>query len=94
MCDICILPCAGCNCRIMIHIGDYCTGRENVHPYCPRCTKKLKKNNPELIKQAKKVFIDNVSCPGPNCSVPGGKKGQEVIILCDDPKAYSIHLNE
>ena len=90
MCDCYTGKCKTCGCQISLHIADFCTERENVHPYCHRCTKKLKKSG---IPEAAQVFYDTISKSGEYGEVEGGKKGAEIIILCDDPKAYGIHLN-
>lgn len=90
MCDCYEHPCEMCGCEISIHIADFCTDRENVHPYCTRCTRKLVRAG---IPEGKKVFEDTVIMSGKYGPVPGARKGQKVIILCDDPKAYGIHLN-
>jgi hypothetical protein len=90
MCDCYCHKCEGCGCDISIHIADFCTPRENIHPYCPRCTKKLKKQG---IPKSAQMFTDTVTTSGKYSEVEGGKKGQEVIILCDDPDAYGVSLN-
>lgn len=73
-----------------IHISDFCTMREYVHPYCDQCTRKL---DSKVIHQSAQVFRDTVSRGGQYSDVAKGKKGAEVVILCDDPNAYGIHLN-
>jgi len=90
MCDCYVHKCEGCGCDISMHIADFCTERKNVHPYCPRCTRKLLKQG---IPEGKKQFKDTVTVSGKYSEVAGGRKGQEVIILCDDPNAYGISLN-
>lgn len=87
MCDCYTAKCEMCGCNIQIHIADFCTERENVHPHCHRCTRKIKKAG---IPKAAQTIYEKI---GRIAQVDGGKKGQEVIILCDDPKAYGIHLN-
>lgn len=87
MCDCYTAKCGGCGCSISMHIGDFCTSRQNVHPYCPRCTRKLKKNG---IPKAAQIFEDTID---DKYQVDGGRKGQKVIILCDDPDAYGVYLN-
>ncbi len=97
MCDCYTTGCVGCNCEMDIHIGDFCTERKNVHPYCPECTKELirsrtldcRKGHP----QNKKIFVEILGFGGRDSGVRGGRKGQIVIILCDDMNAYGIHLN-
>lgn len=88
MCDCYGHECAGgCGRLISMHISDYCTERENVHPYCPTCTRKLSKKK---IAAAVRVFWDNVEDNG---QVDRAHKGSKVVILCDDPEAYGVHLN-
>lgn len=90
MCDCYTDKCETCGCKMAIHIADDCTDRKNIHPYCPRCTKKLKKAG---IPEGVKVFEDDVVRFGKYGQVDGGKKGDTVIILCDDPEAYGVELN-
>ena len=90
MCDCYTAKCEMCGCDIQMHIADYCTERENVHPYCHRCTKKLIKAG---IPKVAQTFCELIGRTGEYGQIKGGRKGQEVIILCDDPKAYGIHLN-
>ena len=85
MCDCYSAKCEGCGCNMSIHIADFCTPREKVHPYCPRCTRKFKGKYPKG-----KVFEDEVTYPR---EVEGSKRGQKVVIICDDKKAYGIALN-
>ena len=91
MCDCYTTGCEGCGCEMDIHIADFCTKRKNVHPYCPRCTRKLVKKG--LSKISKRVFRELLTCGGKYSGVQGGRKGQLVIIVCDDHKAYGICLN-
>ena len=90
MCDCYTAKCETCGCSMAIHIADYCTGRENVHPYCDRCTPKLKKKG---IPKGMYVHTDRIGRIGEHGQVEGGKRGAAVVILCDDPEAYGIHLN-
>lgn len=91
MCDCYTAKCEGCGCEMEIHIADFCTARENVHPYCTRCTKKWRKRK-EIPSGL--VFVDKVSRQEPNCvQVKGAKIGENVVILCDDLRAYGVHLN-
>ena len=87
MCDCYTHKCEGCGNDISIHIGDFCTERENVHPYCPKCTRKL---SIKKIRAAKKVFYDTVS---DNYQISRAHRGSKVIIFCDDEAAYDISLN-
>ena len=89
MCDCYSDFCDGCGCDMSIHIADFCTERENIHPFCNRCTRIIKKQK-DRIKKSAKVFKDTITLSD---QVPGGKMGEEVIILCDDPTAYGVHLN-
>ena len=93
MCDCYIHKCEMCGCGISMHIANNCTARENVHPYCTRCTRKLKKHESHKITNAVRVFVDFVRGRGREAEVEGARPGQEVIILCDDEKAYGISLN-
>ena len=85
MCDIWNAHCTICKCDMMIHIADFCTKRKNVHPYCPKCIGNIN-------KRTAKVFADTITVDD-NFQVDGGKLGEKVLILCDDPTAYGIHLN-
>ena len=89
MCDIYTRKCETCDKEIDIHIADYCTKRVNVHPYCPPCAKKLWKKGFEFAS----MFEDTLESGGKFCGVQGGRKGQKVLFVCDDPLAYGIHLN-
>ena len=92
MCDCYSGKCEKCGCKMEIHIADFCTPRENVHPYCTRCTRKIKKKGIPLKTQ--KVFEDVVTRVTSNIEqVEGGHIGDPVIFLCDDPRAYGIGLN-
>ena len=97
MCDCYTTECAACDCEMDIHIGDFCTGRENIHPYCPKCTKEMIKVRALSVgkgqKQKDRIFVEVLECGGRLSGVQGGRKGQIVIILCDDMGAYGIHLN-
>ncbi len=91
MCDCYTAKCNGCGRKMAMHIADYCTPRKNVHPYCPECTNKL--THEEIMKSAC-FFEDVITSEGEEYGqVDGGKTGETVFILCDDPKAYGIHLN-
>lgn len=110
MCDCYTAKCAGgCEANIEMHIADFCTARENVHPYCISCTRKLAKLHkkgkgkhrrwPKEI-DGQKVFVDKEAAwvtEGGETFVATNfslkKKHQEVVILCDDHKAHGISLN-
>lgn len=92
MCDTYVAPCAGgCRREISIHIADFCTSRDKVHAYCPRCSHKI---SPETLRAAKKVFTERITRKD---QVTPGKirddLGRGCIILCDDEEAYGITLN-
>ena len=76
-----------CKCDIEIHIADFCTKKENVHPYCNRCTRKLVK------PIAAKIFRDKITSLDQIEGIKSKHIGQEVIILCDDASAYGVYLN-
>lgn len=88
MCDCYTDKCINCEREIQIHIADYCTPRENVRVYCPKCIDKLRTG---VI--GSKVFVDRVSRGGKWGQGEGLRKGQLVIIICNDPGAYGINLN-
>ncbi len=48
MCDIYTGHCEGCSCDMEMHIGDFSVERDTIHPYCPRCTKKVAKENKHI----------------------------------------------
>lgn len=87
MCDCYTGKCETCGCDIAIHIADFCTGRENAFPYCPRCTRKIIKQG---LPTQMRVFKEDISRED---QVAGRKIGQEVVILCNDFNAYGVHLN-
>ena len=94
MCDCYVTKCSGCRCEISIHVADFCTARENVHPYCPDCTKKL---TIEDILNYQRVFMDEgILDDGCWCmdmeEIKDPVRGK-VFFLCTDPDAYGIHLN-
>lgn len=92
MCDCYTTKCETCGCSISIHIADFCTDRENVHPYCPECTLQIiNKGIPSDLK----VFRDTIEDDRDDypLQVENGEKGEDDIILCDDLNAYGIHLN-
>jgi hypothetical protein len=70
-----------------LHIADFCTKRENVLPYCNRCSRKLK--NPK----APKIFKDKIRMLEQVEGTKAKHIGQEVIILCKDKNAHGISLN-
>ena len=47
MCDCYNHKCETEDCEktISMHIGDFCTDRENVHVYCDKCSEKIFKTN-------------------------------------------------
>jgi len=102
MCDCYAGKCEMCGHLISLHVADFCTERENVHPYCISCTRKMAKKHkkgkkgewPETIN-GQKVFVDNTAKKRQENREPilTGNGDREVIILCDDHKAYGIHLN-
>jgi hypothetical protein len=87
MCDCYLHKCEGCGKDISIHISDFCTERENVHPYCPVCTRTLSKKK---IRAAVKVFEDKIT---DHYQVKRSRIGSRVVILCDDEAAYDVSLN-
>ena len=87
MCDCYTEKCAICGCNISIHIADYCTSRDNITAYCHRCTRKIKKKG---IPKVAQVILEKI---GHRRQVEGAKIGEEVLILCNDSKAYGIYLN-
>ena len=90
MCDVYTRKCETCERDISVHIADFCTKRENVHPYCPPCARKLKKGG---IPSTVKMFEEILTNSGKWCGVQGGRKGQKVIFLCDDKDAHGVGLN-
>lgn len=92
MCDTYIAPCeGGCRREINIHIADFCTSRDKVHAYCPRCSKKIPT---DVFLKAAQVFTSRITRRGQ--VTPGSIRkdvGTECLILCDDPGAYGIELN-
>lgn len=103
MCDTYWTTCTTCTCELPMHIGDWSTERENVRPYCPKCSEKLAEelgldlvkikvaeHRPRKIKE-RLVFISKV--PREAVGYPGLKRGQKVIIVCTDETAYDVHLN-
>lgn len=94
MCDCYIGTCHDCGCEISIHIADFCTDRSKVHPFCPKCTDRLDKN--EILKYPV-VFTDKgVKDDGCWCMKiedNDKRKLKRVVFLCDDEDAYGIHLN-
>lgn len=87
MCDCYTAKCEGCGCKMSLHIADWCTKRENVHPYCNRCSRKLQ--NPEATKVFRDTIRDLKQIEGTKVK----HIGQEIIILCDDKNAHGIYLN-
>ena len=87
MCDCYTAKCELCGCKISLHIADFCTKRENVHPYCNRCSRKLVK------PVAAKIFKDKITDTEQVEGTQAKHIGQEVVILCGDSDAYGIHLN-
>ena len=87
MCDCYTAKCELCGCKISLHIADFCTKRENVHPYCNRCSRKLVK------PVAAKIFKDTITSMEQVEGTQPKHIGQEVVILCGDSDAYGIHLN-
>ena len=108
MCDLYSAECAGgCGATIEIHIADACTERANVHPYCPECvrgglimrrvTQKERGVDWRRVLGGKcaSVFTDLVSFRSQidRKDMAVCNRGDVVVILCDDPEAYGIHLN-
>jgi hypothetical protein len=99
MCDCYNHKCEYCDNYLSIHIADFCVARDIVKVVCPVCLSKI---NPDGLL-TKKVFWDTIQddhqiCVGPNeeSVVDDGDTnfvGQTVLFLCDDEKAYGIHLN-
>jgi len=104
MCDCYEVPCEQCRkSLIQIHIADFCVPRKSVQAFCPKCVKSwAKEGSYEQMydgKKCKKVFLDQVVI-GESVIYPSvgkkfikARKGDVVVILCDDEDAYGIHLN-
>jgi len=110
MCDTYQARCSNprCGCRIEMHIGDWCTPRDKVHPYCTRCTRKLLRqrtdvarlkvkavgDRAEFVHHGQKWVFDYVDRADPReGQVEGARRGEMVVIVCDDPEAHHVHLN-
>jgi len=90
MCDCYMAKCANCDCEIPLHIADFCTPRENVIPYCPRCSKKIAKGT-ITAPEHKFTVVDVAEINyGKDIHI---KKGDRVCIFCTDENAHGIHLN-
>ena len=87
MCDCYTDKCAMCGCEMKIHIGNWCTDRENIYPYCHRCSIKIKKQG---LTSQMKVFEDKIERTD---QVEGGIIGENIVILCKDFDAYGVNLN-
>ena len=90
MCDCYVSNCANCDCEISLHIADFCTPRENVIPYCHRCTRKIVRG--KLTPPDELVFNDMANEVSKG-AIQGIKPGDSVKIYSKDPNAYGIHLN-
>lgn len=98
MCDCYRAKCEGCKCYMSIHMSDWCTQQKNVRPYCHRCSRKLLKQ--KVVTEfcvssdaAAIVFWDNIRSTRQVEGTTEKHIGQQVIILCDDSRAYGICLN-
>lgn len=90
MCDCYTGECTNCGCDIPLHIADFCTPKENVIPYCSRCTKKIVRGKLQPPPDCK-VFDDVAEGWYPrNFHL---RKGSKVKIYCKDKSAYGIALN-
>ncbi len=91
MCDCYTAKCANCKCDIPLHIADFCTPKDTVIPYCPRCTKKIVRGKLEPPTNCQ-VF-DDVAETSYRREGFHIRKGDKVKIYCKDKTAYGIHLN-
>ena len=87
MCDCYTAKCENCGCDMSLHIADFCTKRENVHPYCNRCSRQVKHPKAVKVFEVKITHVRQIQSTKPH------QIGQRVVILCDDAKAYGIALN-
>ena len=87
MCDCYTAHCEMCTVDMAMHIADFCTDRESVRVYCSQCAEEL---NMKFILGFQRAFTDRIT---DKQQVDGGEIGKKVLILCDDPRAYGIHLN-
>ena len=100
MCDCYVAKCEMCGCEMSIHISDFCVCRDEVHPFCDKCTKIHPYSDYidwtigtiNAICSSKSWFFDVITDED---QVEGGEIGRVVLILCDvpEPKAHGIHLN-
>ena len=107
MCDCYGHKCETCDNLISMHIADWCTIRENVHVFCPACVRSGKVQVASINSEKKEgkdcrtfkieqVFTDVVIDKHQvvtSDGIPCCSSGQLVIIMCEDPAAYGIHLN-
>lgn len=89
MCDCYMGECANCGCEMSLHIADFCTPRDRVIPYCPRCTKKIVRGKLQPPEGCK-VFDEVSEITERSLHI---KRGDKVKLYCKDTSAYGIHLN-
>ncbi len=91
MCDTYTANCENCGCEMNLHIADFCTPRENVIPYCHRCTRKVRRGK-VIPPEHCQAFYDSATTITDG-EIMGIKRGDEVVIYCKDENAYGIYLN-
>ena len=98
MCDCYYHKCEFCNKEIDVHIGDYSTSRDNVSVVCPWCIRESK--NKKAIKKLKKdavtseietVYLKDIIRLGDDMI---GRLDDKILIVCRDPDAYSVSVNQ
>ena len=92
MCDCYTDKCVNCGCDISLHIGDFSTSRENILPYCHRCTRKIL-NGKLSAPQDCKLFEEKGDKRWSKEQIQGLKEGDIVHIYSKDHNAYDVYLN-
>ncbi|MEK6832741.1 MAG: hypothetical protein AABY32_01725 [Nanoarchaeota archaeon] len=66
MCDCYHHKCENCNNKVNVHIGDFCIEPKDLHILCPKCSKKLIKNDTKINKILDNKMVNSIAYMGLN----------------------------
>lgn len=94
MCDCYGHKCLFCENKLIIHIADFCTARENIAVVCPDCISGWFDKGIHISKY-KKLWIDKIEFREQVFGKlkDGRYKGKNVLLFSKSIQAYGICLN-
>jgi len=94
MCDIVAIPCAGCELKVDVHIGDFSCPSSEVQAWCPHCAKRAVPPEGTVSRIAEPAFWDERDQMWKGAENHSyHKKAKIAVLFCTDPKGTGIHLN-